>query len=185
MFNKKTIFAIFSFLHYEKSKYILTEDKTKDCMGRIKPFYAICIVILIVFNIMCINTLITVNQINNFSRRTYKGYDYEEIKIEYQLESGKVKELYFSNTAVTIKDSEDLTKRERLDILCFAKHCIKEKGYKLQRELKNMEGEFALHVILCKLDYKVDQNEHTDLEYTFDPRWYVRLGAKACEILGL
>jgi hypothetical protein len=154
-------------------------------MKRIRPFYAICIVLLIVFNIVCINTLITVHQINNFSRRTYSGYDFEERKIEYKLESGKVKELYFSNLAVTIKDTEDLTKRERLDVLCFAKYCIEKKGYKLQRDLRNMEGEFVLHVMLCKLDYKVDQNEHTDLEYTFDPRWYVRWGAKACELLGL
>lgn len=154
-------------------------------MRRIRPFYAICIVLLIIFNIVCINTLITVHQINNFSRRTYSGYDYEEIKMEYKLESGKVKEIYWGTTAVTVKDTEDLTKTERLDILCFIDHCSKRNGYKLQRELKNMEGEFALHVILCKLDYKVDQNENTDLEYTFDPRWYVRLGAKACELLGL
>ncbi len=154
-------------------------------MRRIRPFYAICIVLLIIFNIICINTLINVHLINNYSRRTYSGYDMEKTRITYKLESGKEKEIYFGNTAVTIKDVENLTRQERLDILCFIDHCIEEKGYRLQRELRNMEGELALHIILYKLGYKVDQNQHADLEYTSDPRWNVRLGSKACELLGL
>ena len=154
-------------------------------MRRIRPIYAACILLLLVANIIFANTLFNVYLINRYNERSYAQYDTDQIRITYKLESGKEKEVYFSNIAATIKNTEDLSRRERLDILCFVDYCIEKKGYERTRGMRNMEGELVLHIILCKLDYKPESSEHADLEYTGDSRWYVRWGSKAFELLGL
>lgn len=132
-----------------------------------------------------VNFIVNLHIIQGFKGQAYSDYDTGSETITYKLQSGKEKDIRFGETAVVIVDSKNLTRKERFEILCFVSYCLKEKGIPCTRTIQNMEGELVLHTFLCRINYKSNQTEDTDLEYTKDRRWYVNAATTVMQILGL
>jgi len=132
-----------------------------------------------------VNFIVNLHIIQEFKGQAYSDYNTDTEIITYKLQSGKEKDIRFGETAVVIVDSTDLTRKERIEVLCFISHCLKEKGIACTRTIQNMEGELVLHTFLCRINYKTDQTKDTDLEYTKDRRWYINAATTVMQILGL
>ena len=154
-------------------------------MRSLRPSVFFIVVILLICNILLINHGINTYLIYKYENEDFSMYDMKKNSYSYELDSGKVVKISFSNIAVSINDCEDLNKAERFEVLDFVYYCIDQKGYDCPRSIRSMEGELSVHIYLCRLNYLVDQNHSADIEYTKDDRWQVLLGTTVFTILGI
>lgn len=129
--------------------------------------------------------MINVGLISMVSERDFSNYDISKADITYKHTTGKEVKIIFGEESVQVVDSYTLNRKERLDVLCFIRYCLKEKEIDCNRTVQNMEGEMITHNFLCKLGYKPISTKDTDLDYLKDKRWYVNTATVIMQFLGL
>lgn len=129
--------------------------------------------------------MINVVLINTVNEREFVNYDISKADITYKHTTGKEVKIIFGEESVQVVDSYTLNRKERLDVLCFIRYCLKEKEIDCNRTIQNMEGEMITHNFLYKLGYKPRNTKDTDLDYVKDKRWYVNVATVIMQILGL
>lgn len=129
--------------------------------------------------------MINVVLINTLNEREFVNYDIGGTNITYKHTTGKETNIIFGEESVKVVDSYTLNRKERLEVLCFIRYCLKEKDIDCNRTVQNTEGEMITHNFLYKLGYKPISTKDTDLDYVKDKRWYVNTATIIMQILGL
>lgn len=132
-----------------------------------------------------VNFIINAVFISMVNERNFERYDMSKTDITYKHTTGKETNIIFGEESVKVGDSYTLNRKERLEILCFIRYCLKEKDIDCNRTVQNMEGEMITHNLLYKLGYKPISTKDTDIDYKKDKRWYVNTATVVMQILGL
>lgn len=120
-------------------------------------------------------------EIINTTDRAFYYDEGTERSVRLVLPSGKEAYLEFGESAVKVKESGRIERREELYIILFVQSYTAENGIEMLRTNADLWGELRLHKFLYLLGYKRNKTQDTDLDYAGDRRWYVRV---ASEILG-
>lgn len=131
------------------------------------------------------NFMINVGLINAVNKRDFVNCDISKADITYKQTTGKEIKIIFGEESVKVVDSYTLNRKERFEVLCFIRYCLKEKEMDCSRTVQNMEGEMITHNLLYKFGYKPISTMDTDLDYVRDKRWYVNTATVIMQILGL
>lgn len=123
--------------------------------------------------------------ISAVNEREFVNYDIGKMNITYKHTTGKETNIIFGEESVKVVDSYTLNRKERLEVLCFIRYCLKEKKIDCSRTVQNTEGEMITHNLLYRLGYKPISTKDTDLDYVRDKRWYVNTATVIMQILGL
>jgi hypothetical protein len=91
----------------------------------------------------------------------------------------------FTDDGFIVPDCYRYERKERFEIIAFAKSRLNELGVSCRRSDRDLEGEFALHVICYRLGIRPEKAKDADLDYAGDQRWYVSAASGAITFLGI
>lgn len=141
--------------------------------------------IVLIICLSVTNFIINLVLINKVDTQQFGQYEFAASDITYKLSSGKETNIIFGTDTVKIVDSYRLNRKERIEVLCFISHCLKQKNIDCSRTIQNLEGEVITHNLLYEIGYKTESTKDTDLDYTKDKRWYVNTATIIMQILGI
>ncbi len=103
----------------------------------------------------------------------------------YKLSNSKTVEVRFGEDSMKIVDCYRLDREERLETLHYAYQTLGKLGLETKRTVQSMEGELACHAYLYDFGIEKASTCDADLDYSEDPRWYVRFFSAMFQILGV
>lgn len=115
---------------------------------------------------------------------TYSVWDSQEINAAKGGCSGEWG-IVFTDDGFIVPDCYRYDRKERFEIIVFAKRRLDELGISCRRSDRDLEGEFALHIICYGLGIRPEKAKDADLDYDRDQRWYVSAASGLITFLGI
>jgi hypothetical protein len=93
--------------------------------------------------------------------------------------------IIFTDDSFIVPDCYRYERKERFEIIAFAKRRLDELGISCRRSDRDLEGELALHIICYRLDIRPEKAKDADLDYDRDQRWYISAASGVITFLGI
>lgn len=116
-----------------------------------------------------------------YAGKSFSSEDKETIV----LSDGKEARIRFDDASAKVMDSFRFDSQERFEICSYILKSLDGTPRQTNRSIQSMEAELSLHAYAYRLGIEKGKSKDADLDYSEDPRWYVRMATSLFEVAGL
>lgn len=125
------------------------------------------------------------NRAINAIGTNFTYYD-DSSAVQLKLNNCETVTLRFGENSVRVEQSFLWNGKEQImEIIMFIRNYAQAHGYKIERAVTDLYGEYKLHNFLYAMGYKRESTGSCDLDYISDRRWYVNLVSKIWGLVGI